>query len=185
MDMFNAAPAERAKRPLRQTQEQQREQQHTNQTLRPQPPPTPPPTPAVTGVGHDEVEATSTLSTSDGAGDAPGDALSAAAAAARENGGSERGQVAGSNADDDEKPDEQQLEEEEEDDEEDSLEEERRFYTRLGLRCEDLAVVSGGKPFRGVTLFPPSAFARSHSVRLGALVGSDSDDGGEYVHVAP
>ncbi|CAN0249648.1 unnamed protein product, partial [Hapterophycus canaliculatus] len=32
-------------------------------------------------------------------------------------------------------------EEEEEEEEEDSLEEERRFYTRVGLRCEDLAVV--------------------------------------------
>lgn len=32
--------------------------------------------------------------------------------------------------------------EEEDEEEEDSLEEERRFYTRLDLRCEDLAVVS-------------------------------------------
>ncbi|CAM9632743.1 unnamed protein product [Ectocarpus sp. 12 AP-2014] len=35
----------------------------------------------------------------------------------------------------------QQQEQEEEVEEEDSLEEERRFYTRVGLRCEDLAVV--------------------------------------------
>eukprot|EP00752_Nemacystus_decipiens_P010349 g9219.t1 len=40
-----------------------------------------------------------------------------------------------------EEEEEEEEESEEEEEEEDNLEEERRFYTRVGLRCEDLAVV--------------------------------------------